>query len=458
MTLLLDRRNRLWVGTRGGLDLLQHDADGTVGFRRFGTSDGLENPFVDGLLEGRDGDIWAATGSGLSRLDADTFSVRVYDQHDGVPSTGFWVGGHAAAGDGTMMFASKQGLLLVDPAVTEWTYQPRLAVTSVRVDGVARPEAVRRGLVLTPAERDFSVEFAALDLSSPEANRYRVRLEGYDVDWIDRSATQRVATYTNLDPGEYVLRVRGTNRSGAWSPDEIALPVVVQPGLVETAWFRLLLLLAIPALLLLAHLWRIRRLRKRELELEQLVRERTADIEDANRRLERSSLTDFLTGLPNRRGFAEAAAVELKRLRRSGEPVCIGICDLDDFKEANDTHGHEAGDFVLRSFGTLLTEQLRDSDVAARWGGEEFVLLLPGTTLSGGQRVAEKVVLRTAAAPWTFRGQDLKVTVTIGVAELSGPSDLDACIARADAALYRGKREGKNRVVVADVETPGGPG
>ena len=278
MTLLFDQRRRLWVGTRGGLNLLERDPDGEVGFRRFGLADGLKDPFVDGVLEGANGGIWAATGSGLSRVDPETFLLEVYDHDDGVPNTSFWVGGHEITSDGTMMFAAKRGLLMVDAEVTPWTYQPALAVTAVRVDG--DPRQSHDGLVLAPDERDFVVEFAALDLSSPEANRYSVRLEGYDERWVDTDAARRVATYTNLDPGDYVLRVRGTNRVGQWSADEIALPVEVQPALVETASFRILAAFSFLGLLSLLYLWRVRHLAAREAELQRLVQQRTAELEE----------------------------------------------------------------------------------------------------------------------------------------------------------------------------------
>ena len=158
-------------------------------------------------------------------------------------------------------------------------------------------------------------------------------------------------------------------------------------------------------------------------------------------------MTDFLTGLPNRRGFAEAANNEIKRWRRTKRPLCIALCDLDDFKALNDAHGHDAGDFVLRSFARLLGEHLRDSDVVARWGGEEFILMLPETELAGGLTVTEKFVRRVAEEPWEFNARELTVTVTIGITQLVDDTDLDACITRADEALYRGKRAGKSRVV-----------
>jgi diguanylate cyclase (GGDEF)-like protein len=123
------------------------------------------------------------------------------------------------------------------------------------------------------------------------------------------------------------------------------------------------------------------------------------------------------------------------------------LADLDDFKNVNDLHGHTVGDDVLREFAAVLRATVRDSDVAGRWGGEEFVLLLPGTDVVGGAQLADRV--RTALSERTLLGSDgrvLNVTCSFGVAEWRVGDDVRALFASADSALYRAKQEGKNRV------------
>jgi diguanylate cyclase (GGDEF)-like protein len=179
-------------------------------------------------------------------------------------------------------------------------------------------------------------------------------------------------------------------------------------------------------------------------ELEQRVRERTAELEEANRQLAVSSRTDALTSLPNRRGFTEAAEQELVRAVRAGEPWTIAMADLDWFKQVNDRHGHAAGDIVLTEAAAVLRRSLRAQDLVARWGGEEFILLLPSTDSAGAVRAAETV--RRAIGSHRFP-HGVTMTISVGIAQHVPGDSLDTTIAVADRALYRAKIEGRDRVV-----------
>jgi diguanylate cyclase (GGDEF)-like protein len=156
--------------------------------------------------------------------------------------------------------------------------------------------------------------------------------------------------------------------------------------------------------------------------------------------------TDVLTGLPNRRGFDLLAAQALQESIRDKSPLSTLLIDLDHFKQLNDTHGHLAGDEVLRGFARSLQGNLRQSDIICRWGGEEFILLLKDTGSSTARQLAEKIRQQTEQELFQFNGVNLRVTTSIGVTELHGDDSLDRLIARADRALYRAKQSGRNRV------------
>jgi len=164
--------------------------------------------------------------------------------------------------------------------------------------------------------------------------------------------------------------------------------------------------------------------------------------------------TDELTGLANRRQFMQRLEEELQRVRRqTTRAACVLMLDLDHFKRVNDQHGHATGDRLLQHFAELLRQELRGADTAARLGGEEFAVILPGTDLTAAQGIAQRICERLAAQPLNVgTQQQLGVTVSVGVASI-GVADLsaDAVLARADAALYRAKMQGRNRVVVAPV-------
>jgi diguanylate cyclase (GGDEF)-like protein len=169
-----------------------------------------------------------------------------------------------------------------------------------------------------------------------------------------------------------------------------------------------------------------------------------------HRNVQRQALVDSLTGLANRRLCEAALEKEIGRADRFQGPLAVVVADIDDFKLVNDRHGHPTGDEVLREFARALQDTVRDIDLAGRWGGEEFVVGLPGTDLDGAVRLAERVRTaiekRVVTAP---NGEPVRVTASFGVAEFTGEGGLGELLASADAALYRAKRSGKDRVATA---------
>lgn len=187
----------------------------------------------------------------------------------------------------------------------------------------------------------------------------------------------------------------------------------------------------------------------------QLV-ERGRELADATGRLERLAMRDALTGALNRRAIMAALETAVDQADPQGEPLAIALVDLDHFKTVNDRFGHPVGDDVLRRFVTIASRTLRVSDRIGRWGGEEFLVVLPSAGgVDGATLVAERLREAVAAYPWDEFAPGLSVTVSAGVA-LAGPeSTADALLYRADLALYRAKRDGRDRIRVAsdgDVE------
>ena len=164
--------------------------------------------------------------------------------------------------------------------------------------------------------------------------------------------------------------------------------------------------------------------------------------------VERQALVDGLTGLANRRAASDALHVEAARAERLETPLSVVLADLDGFKDVNDEHGHAVGDAVLRAFAEVLRDTLRESDLAGRWGGEEFLLLLPGADEEGAAQLAERVRIGLAARRIPSV-PGLRVTASFGVAEYAGEANTEQLVAAADDALYRAKRGGKDRVVPA---------
>lgn len=173
------------------------------------------------------------------------------------------------------------------------------------------------------------------------------------------------------------------------------------------------------------------------------------ELQDKQRELQRLTRTDGLTGLFNRKTFAELTQQELQRAQRQSSATAILVMDLDYFKKVNDTYGHPAGDAVLKHAANMASSAVRSTDLVARLGGEEFIVLLPATTVEAARRLAEKIRAKIEAHPAQWKDQAIPITVSIGSAGTSAAEklDFDALYHSADKALYLAKQRGRNRVI-----------
>ncbi len=269
-------QGELWVSTHSGLNRLHLLPEGGLQVERFGASRGLATPTVYAAMLGSDGRVWLSGNSGLARLAPDTGEVVRYELQDGLQDLEFNGGAAVALRDGRLAFGGVRGLNVFDPQ--HFTPSPFEAPVRLTGIGVGRQLKPVNGLDM-PTELEFRqseqvlrVEFAALDFTFPERNRFRFRLEGFDEDWND-AGTRSEATYTNLGRGDYLLRVQGSNRDGRISGEEARLAIRVVPP----AWASVPAVLAYVALaMLLASLWlrRVRAERRRQLRLLGELRER----------------------------------------------------------------------------------------------------------------------------------------------------------------------------------------
>lgn len=183
--------------------------------------------------------------------------------------------------------------------------------------------------------------------------------------------------------------------------------------------------------------------------LEREVQQRTAELQQSNIQLEQLATTDSLTLLANRRALLAGAEAMMERAARKDMPLAVLMLDLDHFKKINDKYGHAAGDEVLENVGQLLSSTVRQIDIAARTGGEEFTILLEDSTLEGAQIVAERLVARMQKLYFGADSDSFTVTMSIGLTIWEPGERIDKTFARADAALYEAKQKGRNRVITA---------
>jgi signal transduction histidine kinase/ligand-binding sensor domain-containing protein/CheY-like chemotaxis protein len=248
-----DSERSLWIGTRGGLNRWAAAARqaGRGEFQRFDRAQGLPSSVVYGVVGGSPGEIWFSSNRGLARLDTRTESVVGFHTSDGLQNEDFTFGARHRTRDGWLLFGGVDGFNFFDPRdIRENKSVPPVVLTGFEIlNRPADPSALRNGtLELSYREAVVGFEFAALDFTDPEQNRYMSKLEGFDEDWVELGRRRRVR-YTNLGAGRYTLRVKASNNDGAWNEQGLSLPFSVRPAPWRTWWAYMLYLLGVGALL-----------------------------------------------------------------------------------------------------------------------------------------------------------------------------------------------------------------
>ena len=415
----------------------------------------VSKPFGANLLQDSRGRIWTQQYV----YDPLTNHLTELTAADGVDIGTPWFFSFAKTQDGRFLFGGSKGLLVVEPEnFSTSSNAPPIVLTRLRIDNI--PETLGRlatGLTIAPDEQGFSVEFAALDYTAPSRLRYAYQLVGADETWIMSGADLRTASYGNLNPGHSTLKVRATNHQGVWNPQVLELPVTVLPAWWETWWFRLSALLALAGLLYATIQLRTRDLKRRQLELEHKVDERTAALNVA-------SLTDPLTGMNNRRYLSTRIKSDTdlavrryqSHARNSAElpadsDLIFFLIDIDHFKHVNDVLGHAAGDAVLMQMRERFAAVFRETDYMVRWGGEEFLIVARATSRDHASDLAERARQAVGTRPFELPdGQEILKTCSIGFACFplctQAPATLSwsETVMLADKALYCVKQRGRD--------------
>jgi len=251
--LLLDRQHNLWIGTiGGGLHQLSTDAQGRETIRAFDKY--LPESDAESLLADDAGNLWIG-GTGLYRFAPRTHQYLRYDVADGLQSNAFKIGAAARGADGTLYFGGINGISYFQPsAIRPNPYPPVVQLTGLRIANqpvavgqtfggrvlLARPLSQMQTVTIRPGENDFSVEFVGLNYANPQKNRYAYQLDGYNAGWVSPAPGQRTASFANLPPGHYTLRVKASNGEGAWSAHPASMAFDVLAPWYKTGWAYLL--------------------------------------------------------------------------------------------------------------------------------------------------------------------------------------------------------------------------
>ncbi len=467
----------LWLATDRGL--VRYDQQKNQ-LRLVGRAAGLPVDKIFSVLADSAGAFWLSSNRGIVRIsqtEADAVAdgrqtslgnTDIFGEADGMLSSQCNGGSVPAATlrrDGTLWFATSQGVATVDPSrLAQFSLKPPpVVVQQLSADGRA---VSLQHATLPAGTLRVVLQYAGLSYVMPSRILYRTQLQGFEQDWVERG-TANHAEYTNLPPGDYRLLVSAAYPESDWSTDVARVEFTVLPLFWQKGWVQMLAVMLIACTVFGFVRWRLYRLSQSELRLKLQVAGKTTELLAQAQSLrqavtEKTQLAeqlqlqaqafaaqareDGLTGLANRRAFDEQLAFEFSRAQRTGQPLCLVMLDIDHFKTINDRWSHQAGDLVLQQLAQLLRQQVRDIDRIARWGGEEFALLLPQTDLTHAVEICQRIRLAIAALDFSADVPGLQVTASFGVAQHDEVGSYDKLLSRADQLLYQAKAQGRDRV------------
>jgi diguanylate cyclase (GGDEF)-like protein len=438
---LEDRRGRLWVGNDAGL--VRREPDGR--WRLLNSVPGLANHQVYFVGEDDDDGVWVGTPRGVYRFAA-ADTVRALTLGDGLAHLESNTGAVFCDSGGRVWIGTVGGLSRYDGSRDRGNpVPPRLVIESAQLGDRTVPFPDR--LDLGWSERTVTFNIAMLTFRDQSRAAYRARLLGLEPEWIPLRRSPELR-YTNLPPGRHRLQMQPLNESGV-EGDVVEFEIAVSPPFWLTTWFQMALLVTVVGIGVATHRWRTIVLRRRAAELKNQVEQRTSELLAANRELTHLASHEPLTGLANRRAILEdlgsLVASQGGRRRRF---ACI-LVDLDRFKLVNDRHGHIVGDEVLRQMAASIEGALREGDRVGRYGGDEFLVLLPGADLDALTTVAYRIA--GIEIPAGAGGDVVTVTASCGGVAVPDAGELTATtvLAAADERLYRAKSQARG---VAEVD------
>ena len=286
-SVFFDQEGVLWIGTNGGgLNKFDQQNERFIHYREV---DGLPSDTIMGITEDDHGFLWISTSRGLTKFDPRLETFKNYDSFDGLQGDQFNFNALYKSHTGEFYFGGVNGLNAFYPeAIHENSHIPPIMITDFQLankpveigaDSVLKNSIINtKELVLSHADRVISFEFAALNYTSPSKNRYRYKLEGFDDQWTEVSSDRRFVTYTNLDPGEYVFRVTGSNNDGVWNEEGTSIEITITPPWWVSNWFRGLVILLLVGAVAGGFTWQRHIARNQELDLEAQVTEQTHEL------------------------------------------------------------------------------------------------------------------------------------------------------------------------------------
>lgn len=476
-----DDQGNLWLGTDSGLTRYRPVSDSLTTYT---DKDGLPDNFVVSIEQDNNGYLWIGTRNGLSKFDPRSEHFENFTELDGLAGAQFNRSSHLYASDGMMYFGTTTGLTVFDPEnlpVNE--NAPPVHFTGLelfqepvqpgKTPWLKAPLNRTEHLILPYEQRDITFRFTALNLISPQKNRFRYRLKGWQNDWQETDSSGRRVRYTNLAPGNYQFQILSANNEGVWNSKARLIELTIKPPWWRTWWAMVFYGMCCVLVIFGFSQWRVRANRQREKELQGLVDQQTAQLRFANQRVvqlnseleqrvahrtqelsieieERResearsqyiAYHDSLTGLKNRVWLLD----HLQKLIDKGQlPFALLYIGGDRFRKINDSHGHLVGDKLLAAAAQRLNRLLQNKAVAVRLGSDEFAVIF--NTIENENTITETArhIIESFKDKFVIDQLRINFSVSIGILIADKKySEATQLIRNANIAMQRAKERGR---------------
>lgn len=452
---ITEYQDELWLSTDRGLIIYNPETNQGTSIGRL---QGLAVEKVFQVVVDNTDNVWLTSNRGIMRTTlTDVRAVQsgareklqtidIYRESDGLMSSQANGGSNPAIlldQENTVWVPTAHGVARISPARLGAfaQYTPPSVIETIELNSNELKE--HDGTIEFDGER-ISINYAGLGFSMNNQIHFRTQLEGYESGW--RYTQSNYAEFTNLPPNHYTFRVQAAYGASDAFGREATFQFVVPPRFYQQIWFWLFASLALTVFVMLFVRMRIGVLQRRAQELEQQVAEKTEALQLQAERFEHLAQYDELTQLPNRRSFNRDLETALAHARRHKRPLTLAIIDVDNFKTINDEHSHACGDATLQWLSKILQQQIRQEDKVARWGGEEFTLLMQDTTIDEAMIIANRIRELFVNTPLPDDIPIKQLTISIGLASTADADSTDSLLSQADKALYHAKLSGRNRV------------
>ncbi len=396
------------------------------------------------LVHVTDSDIWVGLNSGIAHFNGENY--RFFGHNDGIAVGECNLGASLLDSRERVWLGGQNMTVIVSSEAWEFpTSKPLITRAVVGNKNHTMPDR----LSFSSKSRSIVFQFSTPSFFNEQDQFYRYRMTGLEYFWSDPTREHSIR-YASLPPGQHQFEVQSRQKHGRWNGPIQRISVAVEPTFTQTPLAKFLFGLALLVIGFTVGAVRVVRLKNQRAKLNHLIDEQTEKIRIQRDQLAKLARTDDLTEIPNRRYFYEIFEKEIKLAQRYHLSLCLAIFDIDEFKKFNDNYGHTLGDKILHEIGERSKKYVRKSDTFARWGGDEFILLMHAASDTKAIDICKRIKFHLQEEPIPAEGESLRFTLSAGMMcwnpqEKTNVNSQDL-FRYADTALYQAKAEGRNRI------------